>query len=124
MTLPARQFDLFDKPSDGDRMETYRPLLNASQRAVFDVFWSNRGKRFTLLSLQDAAQRLFGAWLGEPTVSAKLRDLRKVPCGDWPIHEARIAPGRNTRVYWLGAVGDTWTAVKARGEEHGPRGEA
>lgn len=118
MTQTALAFDASAGPSDADRFNTYVPRMTDTQRAVFLVLWRNReegdGKPISLRELHRRAMWVLGRALEITPVSAKARDLRKVPCGDWPVMRVRLTEG-GTHAYYLGDVGDAWTAVKARG---------
>lgn len=114
------QIDWLDTvaPSDAARRATYRPRLTDTQRAVFDVLWANRengGGPLALRVLHARAMAALGRAMEITTASTKARDLRKVPCGDWPVIRVRLTKG-GTHGYFLGEVDDTWSAVKARKE--------
>ncbi len=57
------------------------------------------GKRYTLHELHAAVERDLGRTVAQTSVSAKLRDLRKVRCGSLDIRSERAGEG-GTWTYW------------------------
>lgn len=90
-TLADFDGETYSRSLDRLRLNT---VLGCVYRALRD------GKRWTLHELTAHCERAIGRHVSQTSVSAKLRDLRKVEMGGFDVRSAR-AGDSGTWTYWL-----------------------